>query len=185
MVDKMRWDKTRGCFIIAIEHYIAWVPLNIASIEALDQSEFADVMITHVPQLGWCWLFWSIQVCISLAGQTERGPNVGNPYATSPPFNSTIPSHGISTAEQPLSMATCYFNCHTMWYMPNLQCPSKVAPKHTPHLLRSCYDTSFSILPSFHIMWSITWSAVSPTQHCCAIPHGYHMLLHNTSFICM
>jgi len=42
---------------------------------------------------------------------------------------------------------------------------------------------SFSILSPFHIMCSITWSAVSLTQHCCAMPHGYHMLLCNTSLI--
>jgi len=28
---------------VAIKCYIAWIPLNIASIEALDQSGFADV----------------------------------------------------------------------------------------------------------------------------------------------
>jgi len=46
-----------------------------------------------------------------------------------------------------------------------------------------CYDTSFSILSPFHIMCSITWSAVSITQHCCTMPQGYHMLLCNTSLI--
>jgi len=46
-----------------------------------------------------------------------------------------------------------------------------------------CYNTSFSILSPFHIMCSITWSAVSLIQHCCAMPHGYHMLLCNASLI--
>jgi len=47
----------------------------------------------------------------------------------------------------------------------------------------NCYDTSFSILSPFHIMCSITWSAVSLIQHCCAMPHGYHRLLRNASLI--
>jgi len=34
--------------------------------------------------------------------------------------------------------------------------------------------TSFSILSPFHIMCSIIWSTASLTQHCCAMPHGYH-----------
>jgi len=40
-----------------------------------------------------------------------------------------------------------------------------------PYLIFSSYQVTR------HIMSSITWSAVSLTQHCCAMPHDYHASL--------
>ena len=49
-----------------------------------------------------------------------------------------------------------------------------------------CYEIALNpylIFSFYQVTRHITWSTASLTQHCYAMPHGYHMLLHNTSLI--